>query len=414
MKTTFSSFPAIALLLAATWAAPFSTSAGFNLAGGLTATRSGNDLILSFPTTSTNYYGLQTRPDFLQPWTSFQSGIQGHGTVKTITITNAISAGQGFYQLLIQPKPTALLLPQSTAFGILGHSCGGIQEQVNVTGFDPFTRYPSGNVYLQTRCGGSGRDGGGHTTTYAASATVIWDFAGNVVSVATPATGPAGGPSFRADAYGDTIYDSGAAAYLIVPLPEAPTGVTAVQSGDNFLVSWTPNEVNPSAITSSTLTATPLDSTASTLTTTVAGPASNGVISSLQPETKYQITAVNITISGASPPSAPITVTSKAATVAPAAPITVTANWSNLDPVGATDTLVATWLAAVPGDSPIDQYQITITGSDGGGTFTQTVSGTTLTASFTVDYIPNWTVTVKAHNAVGWGPLSVPVVLGDL
>jgi hypothetical protein len=415
VQTTFSSFPAIALVLAATWAAPFSTSAGFKLAGGLAATRSGSDLILSFPTTSTNYYGLQTRPDLLQQWADLQSGIQGNGTVKTITITNAISAGQGFYELLIQPTPSALLLPQSTAFDILGHSCGGIQEQVNVTGFDPFTGYPSGNVYLQTRCGGSGRDGGGHTTIYTASAKVIWDFAGNVVSVATPAAGPVGSPSFHAiDAYCDIIYDSGAVAYLLIPFPEAPTGVTAVQSGDNFLVSWTPNEVNPSAITSSTLTATPLNSTASMLTTIIAGPASNGVILSLQPQTQYQITVVNITISGPSPPSAPITVTTKAATVAPAAPTKVTANWSNLDPAGATDTLVATWLAADPGDSPIDQYQIMITGSDGSGTFTQTVSGTTLTTSFNLDYIPNWTVAVKAHNAVGWGALSAPVVLGGL
>ncbi len=415
MKTTFSSSSAIAWLLAATWAAPFSVSARFSLAGGLTAKQSGNDLILSFPTTSTNYYGLQTRPDWTQPWTNSQSGIPGDGTVKTITIPNAILASQAFYQVLIQPKPTGLSLPQSTAFAILGHSCGGIQEQVEVTGFDPFTGYPTGNVSLQTRCGGSGRDGGGHTTTYSASATVTWDFAGNVVSVATPASGPAAGPSLSAtDAYGDTIYDSGAAAYLIVPIPDAPVGVTAVQSGDNFLVSWTPNEANPSAITSSTLTATPLNPTGVILTTTVAGLATNGVISSLQPQTTYQITAVNTTVGGASPPSAPIRVTTKAATVAASAPTNVTANWSNLDPTGATDTLVATWQAAVPGDSPIDQYQVTITGSDAGGAFTQTVSGTTLTASFTVDYIPNWTVTVKAHNAVGWGPASAPVVLGGL
>jgi hypothetical protein len=46
--------------------------------------------------------------------------------------------------------------------------------------------------------------------------------------------------------------------------------------------------------------------------------------------------------------------------------------------------------------------------------FTQTVSGTTLTASFTVDYIPNWSVIVQAHNALGWGPWSSAVTLGGL
>jgi hypothetical protein len=85
-----------------------------------------------------------------------------------------------------------------------------------------------------------------------------------------------------------------------------------------------------------------------------------------------------------------------------------------LDPSGATDTLLATWPAADPGNSPIDQYLITITGSDGAGTATQTVSGTTRIASFTVDYIPNWSVTVQAHNAFGWGPVSGVVTLGGL
>jgi hypothetical protein len=92
----------------------------------------------------------------------------------------------------------------------------------------------------------------------------------------------------------------------------------------------------------------------------------------------------------------------------------VTASWTNLDPTGTNDTFVATWQAAVPGDSPIDLYQITIAGSDGAGTFTQTVSGTTLSASFTVDYIPNWSVTLQAHNAIGWGPASTAFNLGGL
>ena len=190
--------------------------------------------------------------------------------------------------------------------------------------------------------------------------------------------------------------------------------LTAVQSGDQFQLAWRPNGVNPVAVTSSTLTATPVNSTASLLTTTVTGPATNGTIASLQPQTTYQITVVSATIGGSSPSSTPITVTTEVASVAASAPTNVLASWSNHDPSGTSDTLIATWSAAVPGDSPIDQYQITITGSDGAGTFTQTVSGTTLTAYFTVDDIPNWRVTVQAHNAVGWGPASNPVTLGGL
>jgi len=406
---------AIALLVDGILAAPFSATALTGPTGGLAAARSGDDLVLSFPTASTNFYGLQTRPDLAQPWTIFQSGIQGDGTVKRVTITNALLAGQGFYQLVIQPSPTRLLLPQSDAFAILGHSCGGIQEQVYATGFDPVNGYPTGNVYLQTRCGGSGRGGGYHTTTYSASVAVTWDFAGNVISATTPATASTANPTFSAaDLYGEIIYNAGTAAYLVVPVPAAPAGVTAVQSGDQFEVSWTPLGVNPTAVASSALIATPVNSTAPILTATVAGPATAGVIASLQPQTTYQITVVNTSIGGSSPASTPIIVTTEAASVAPSAPTGVTANWAFPDPAGPTDTLVATWQAAVPGDSPIDQYRITIVGGDGAGTFTQTVSGTTLTASFTVDYIPNWSVTVQAHNAIGWGSSSAVVTLGGL
>lgn len=403
---------AMALLMVATLAAPLSAAALTIPPGGLAATKSGNDFVLSFPTTSPNLYTVQTCPGLLQPWTNFPSGIPGDGTVKTVTITNALSAGKGFYRLLIQ-KPASLLLPQSMAFAILGHSCGGIKEHAYVTGFDPTSGYPTGDVYLSTTCSTGGR--GSPPATFTAWAAVTWDFAGNVVSSTMLSNAARLNPTFTAtDAYGDAIYNAGTAAYLVVPLPAAPTGVTAVQSGDQFQVSWMPKGVNPAAVASTTVTATPVNSTASVLTTTVAGSATSGVISTLQPQTTYQITVVNSTISGSSPASAPISVTTSPATVPPSAPAGVTAHWANLDPTGATDTLIATWQAADPGNSPIDQYLVTITGSDGAGTSTQTVSGTTLTASFTVDYIPNWSVTVRAHNAFGWGPTSSTVTLGGL
>ena len=412
MKMIFPPALAIALLLAAVLAAPLSATAQTSPSGGLTVTMSGNDIILSFPTTSTQLYTVQTCPDLSHQWINFQSGM-GNGTVKTITITNAIPTSKGFYRLLIQPKPVSLLLPQTNAFGILGHSCGGIREQTYVTGFDPTSGYATGVVYLSTTCSSGGR--GSHPVTYSASATVVWDFAGNVISSTTPSTGPTVSSTFTAtDMHGDTIYNAGGAAYLAVPVPAAPTSVTAVQSGDQFQVSWTPNGVNPAAVTSSTLTATPVNLTASILTTTVAGSATTGVIASLQPQTTYQITVVNTTIGGASPAPTPISVTTAIASIAPSAPTGVTAGWTDLNPAGATDTLVATWQAAVPGDSPIDQYRITISGSDGAGTFTQTVSGTTLATSLTVNYVPNWSVTVQAHNAIGWGPLSTSVTVGGL
>ena len=412
METRFRPALAVALLLAATLVAPLSATAQTNPTGGLTATMSGNNIILSFPTSSPGFYTVQTVPDLSQQWTNVHAGVQGDGTVKTFTATNAISAGKGFYRLWIHPTPVSLLVPQSNAFAILGHSCGGIREQVYATGFDPASGYPTGDVYLSTTCSSGGR--GSPPVKYSAWAVVIWDFAGNVISSTALSTGPTVNPTFTAgDVYGDMIYNAGGAAYLVVPVPAASTGVSAVQSGDQFQVSWTPNGGNPAAVTSSALTATPVNSTASILTTTVAGSATTGVISTLQPQTVYQITVVNTTIGGSSPASTPISVMTVPASVAPSAPTGVTANWTDLNPTGATDTLVATWQAAVPGDSPIDQYRITISGSDGAGTLTQTVSGTTRTASFTVDYIPNWSVTVQAHNVIGWGP-SASFTLGGL
>src|SRR4029453_17601347 len=115
---------------------------------------------------------------------------------------------------------------------------------------------------------------------------------------------------------------------------------------------------NPAAVTSSTLTATPVNSTVPILTTTVSGSATVGIIPSLQPNTTYQITIVNMTIKRPSPAPPPITVTTSPASVPPLAPTGVTARWTNLDPAGTTDTLLATWQAAVPGDSPADQDQI--------------------------------------------------------
>src|SRR5262249_12289132 len=178
--------------------------------------------------------------------------------------------------------PLSLLLPQSTAFSFLGHSCGGIQEQALATGFDAASGYPTGDVYVQTRCGGSGRGGGYHVTTYSAWVGATWAFSRSVRSAAQLTSAPSVDPAFSAtDANGDQVYNTLNAvnvppancavgnttyctyrAWLTVPAPTAPTGVTAAQVGGEFQVTWTPSLANPSVISSSTLTATPVHSTA--------------------------------------------------------------------------------------------------------------------------------------------------------
>lgn len=401
---------AIALLPGAILMAALPATAVVIPLGDLAATQSNSDLVLSFPTTSPRLYIVQASPDLLL-WTNCQPAVSGNGTVQTFTLSNALSGNQGFCRLLIQ-TPASLLLPQGTAFTIIGYDCGGIQEHVYVTGFDPTTGNPVGEVYLKTTCS-CGKD---CSTVHTKWASAMWDLAGNVIAAAALSNAPAVDTNFIAtDAYGDTIYNTPTAAYLVVPIPAAPTGVTAVQSDDQLNISWSPNGINPVAITSSKLTATPVGSASSVLTMTVTGTATSGVIETVQPDTTYQITVVDTTVGGASPASTPLSVTTSPATILPSAPTNVVAAWQIPDPSGTNDSITVTWQAGNSGNSPIDEYQIVINGSDGGGTFTNTVSGTTLVTYFnSVDDIPNYSVTVQAHNAAGWGPKSVTVNLGGL
>lgn len=109
--------------------------------------------------------------------------------------------------------PTQLLLPQSTAFSILGYWCGGIQERAYATQFDPSSGYPMGVTHLQTTCNGSGK--GGRSTTYTAWSSATWDFTGAVVTSARLATVPTVDPAFSAtDANGNQLYNASNNAYL--------------------------------------------------------------------------------------------------------------------------------------------------------------------------------------------------------
>ena len=149
-----------------------------------------------------------------------------------------VAAGAVFLGLLgvsslpASASPISLVLPQSTAFSYLGHSCGGIQEKAFATGFDATSGYPTGDVYLSTRCGGSGRGGGYHVTTYSAWVGVTWDFTGAVVTSAALSSAPSVNPTFSAlDANGNEIYNQSNSAFLslnpsFVPAPRV-TGLSA-------------------------------------------------------------------------------------------------------------------------------------------------------------------------------------------
>ena len=151
---------------------------------------------------------------------------------------------------------TSLLVPQSTAFSVLGHSCGGIQEQALATGFDVTSGYPIGNVYIQTRCGGSGRGGGYHTTTYSAWVGVTWDYTGTVVSSQVLAAAPTNvDPTFSAaDSFGNEI-DNQLNAVNVLPA-NCTVGNTTYCSYRAYL-SLSPTFVPPPRVTNVSVTSGP-------------------------------------------------------------------------------------------------------------------------------------------------------------
>jgi hypothetical protein len=75
---------------------------------------------------------------------------------------------------------TIQLQPIHDAFARLGHSCGGITQQIFGQGYDASGNV-TGHVFAITRCGGSGRGGGYHTTTYSTWVAVTWDLGGNAI-----------------------------------------------------------------------------------------------------------------------------------------------------------------------------------------------------------------------------------------
>jgi hypothetical protein len=301
-----------------------------------------------------------------------------------------------------------LTLPQSTAFAILGHDCGGIQEQSFPTGFNS-AGYPTGVVDLETTCS-TGKGSPPHT--YTGSANAVWDFAGAVRSYSAPA-GTIGPNTPSSDIHGDQLSSSGAYAVLTVLAPTAPKLHIPAQSGDQVKVKWGPSP-SPPWVVASTVIATPQGSSAPLLTATVSGSATSALLGPLQPSTTYSITVVSSNPGGTSPSSNARTFTSQAATVPPSAPTGVSAFWA-APGTGSSDSLIASWAAASPGNSPVDSYQVTISIYDGDttGSYSQTVGGSTLTATFVnVNDIDSWSVQVRAHNAAGWGSWSTPYILG--
>jgi hypothetical protein len=211
---------------------------------------------------------------------------------------------------------TQLILPQNDALKVLGADCNGISEHAYATGFAA-GGYPAGATHLETTCIGRY----GYHFTHTAWASDVWTWYGETRSYGKLAGEPAGlSTSFSAeDSHGDRVYNTATAAYLEttsppIAAPEPPTNVTAYayrtgeegESGPQyFSIGWRLAPETAALITSSTVTAAPVESSAPTLTATVSGAAEGVVLGTLEPVTTYLITVTNTDAEGTSLANSP-------------------------------------------------------------------------------------------------------------
>jgi hypothetical protein len=228
-----------------------------------------------------------------------------------LTVFAMAAAGGALASSALASTTVPLYMSQGAAFAVLGHSCGGIQEQVYATGFAS-NGYPIGNVHLQTSCGGSGKGGGYKTTTYTATAGVVWTWFGETRSYSVPGGVLEAMPA--TDAYGNRVYNTGTSAFLesvdpqLQP-PAAPTGVTAsvlLNDETNNLqmnVGYTVDPETAVLLTHSTITATPVNSSAPILTVERIPYFSSGTLAPVEPGTTYLVTVTSMDAEGTSQPS---------------------------------------------------------------------------------------------------------------
>jgi large repetitive protein len=125
-----------------------------------------------------------------------------------IALLGTLAFGGG--QAVAAPTPISLVVPQGTAFSVLGYDCGGIKELAYLTGFDntidPSAGYPTGYVYLTTTCSA----GKGTSFTVDSWTADTWDLTGALLSysVATPSPNPPSPLSTTDPLTGNQIYDS--------------------------------------------------------------------------------------------------------------------------------------------------------------------------------------------------------------
>jgi hypothetical protein len=161
----------------------------------------------------------------------------------------------------------------------------------------------------------------------------------------------------------------------------------------------------------STISAAP--ATGSPFTLVVPAGVSSGLLANVAPSTTYSVTVTSTSYTGTGPAAA-VSFTTEAATIAPGAPQSVSAAWTSIDSPA---NLSISWGATDPGNSPIDRFEIRALPVNSGTTSALDAVIPAPASAYTFGNAANsvsWQVTVRAHNAAGWGPWSTAVVVSAL
>jgi hypothetical protein len=196
----------------------------------------------------------------------------------------------------------------------------------------------------------------------------------------------------------------------VPPVPSSPQNLQVSQSGPNLQVSWTPPATGTSSLLRSTITATP--PTGSPISLAVPPGTTSGVLTNVQPSTTYSVTVTSTSYTGTGPAAA-LSFTTEAPTVPPGAPQSVSAAWTSEDTPA---SLTVSWGTTEPGNSPTDSFEIQAVPVSSPTTLPleAVIPAPASAYIFSADNEVSWQVSVRAHNAAGWGPWSTAVVVPAL
>lgn len=357
---------------------------------GVTGTGTGGSANISWTAPSSDGgsaitdYVIEYSVDGSGTWTTFADGTT---TATSATVTGLVAGNA--YEFRVSAKnligsslpsfasPTIETLP--TAPAITGTTPAS--EQVTVTWTAP-THMGSGTISQYT------------ITAYDSNGNVAGSCNPNPGQLSCVVSGLDNGSAYTFKALattsiGDSIQSSATSSVTPAGVPSAPSGVSAVTSGSNMIITFTaPSDNGGAAITSYVVTSDPAGATC-----TVGANATTYVCTGLTAGTNYTYTVKAVNNRGES--SASLASTAVTAVARPSAPQNVSAVIT-----AGTTTLSATVSFDAPATdngSPVTSY--TVTAAPGGATCTVTAPTTYCDIPVLPDRV--YTFSVTATNAVG-------------